>query len=464
MAFDRRTFLLASGSAAIWAGAQLRLPAWAAEVAPELPRDVEQAIRSDLEDADVVAAAITVVQGGRLRAFIPYGKASIPFDAPVTSRTLFHTGSVGKHATAIAVLQCVEAGHLKLDDPIGYILKGLPEWIAAIPTRHLLNHTSGIPEYAGADAFSWDRPWARDAFVGTLKQPDFAPGEAWSYSNSAYMLLGYAIEAVSGLSYPDFVIQRLLKPAGTPLARPDVAGEPIIGRAEPYVREDGQTRHAVRMDSGVSASPDGGLLFSPIDWAPWQQALAQGRLLGRAATQEMFAASTLASGVTTGYGLGWFIDITRGQPVYYHSGGVPGFSAYLQYYPAQDLMAVGTFTSSPRRPLRGLIERVIDAVYPNLTSSSLAEAEQTEQREKRLQAFFNGETGDHLLCPNLSVTERITGRPPTRRLRGKPDSVEFLESHSVAGGEVARYRITIEGVPRTNQIGWTPDDRIFLFR
>ena len=71
----------------------------------------------------------------------------MPFRVPVTERTLFHLGSVGKHITALAVMQVVDTGSVALDAPVGGYVQGLPESWAVIPVRRLLTHTSGLPDY-----------------------------------------------------------------------------------------------------------------------------------------------------------------------------------------------------------------------------------------------------------------------------------------------------------------------------
>ena len=461
LASDRRNFLFGSGAAALLAGAP---PAFAQSgPGPRLPESLERELAAELEAAQIVGAAITVVQAGEVRAFMPFGRASVPFDRPVTPSTLFHTGSVGKHVTALAILQLVEAGQLSLDAPIGGVVPGLADWIAAIPIRHLLGHTSGVPEYT-TDTFEWDRPMSRQSILAALERPDFAPGETWSYSNTAYVLLGYAIEAVSGVGYADYVNQRLFQVAGLPRARADTAGDAIVERAEPYDVVDGRVRHAVRMEDGVSSAPDGGLLMSGQDWAPWERAIGGGRLVGPAMRQAIFTHGTLNDGVASGYGLGWFIDEVRGRPVHYHSGGVPGFITLARYHPAEQLMAVATFNSPPQRPVRNLLERAIETVVPGVTTIGLTAQSQSEARDTRLRAFLAGGTDEDLVLPSLLLGERVSGREPARRLSGPLESAEFLESHAVTGGQLARYRLTVGGVPLLRQIGWTPDDRIFLFR
>ena len=132
--------------------------------------------RAGWHDA-VAGVAVTVVREGQAIGFWGAGYASLPFRVPVTERTLFHLGSVGKHITALAVLQLVDGGSVALDAAVGNYVEGLPATWAAIPVRCLLTHTSGLPD-DGRVIRDWDRPQGRELIldaVGTAP-PLFANG------------------------------------------------------------------------------------------------------------------------------------------------------------------------------------------------------------------------------------------------------------------------------------------------
>src|SRR4051812_34239170 len=102
---------------------------------------------AELANPEMVAGvAVTVARDGEAIGFWSAGYASLPFRVPVTQHTLFHIGSVGKHITALAVMQFVDAGAIALDMPLGSYVTGLPQAWAAIPVRSLLTHTSGLPD------------------------------------------------------------------------------------------------------------------------------------------------------------------------------------------------------------------------------------------------------------------------------------------------------------------------------
>ena len=236
-----RRGLLALGGATIVAGG-VRAQDSAIGLAPDLGDRLKQMMR----DAKVPAAGVAVVHEGSVVAAQGLGLASLPFQVPADERTLFHLGSVSKQLTASLVLELVEAGAIALDDPVGRHARDLPETFAPAPIRSLLSHTSGIPDYEGLEGFEADRAIDRERFLaGAASLPlNFRPGEAWAYSNTGYVLLGYLLADVTGQSYRDRMNERLLGRVGFRDAMVDDARAVIPGRAEPYVLEDGVARHA----------------------------------------------------------------------------------------------------------------------------------------------------------------------------------------------------------------------------
>ena len=212
---DRR-HLIAAAAASAGLGLTSRVLAQTPPPAPDAVAALD-ALRAGKDSAGGVLVA---VRGGRAVATYPWGRASLPFDVPVTARTLFHLGSNAKFMTAVAVAQLVEAGALGFDDPIGRHLPDLPPTMAGVGVSHLLHHTSGLIDYPEVLP-DWDRPQTREIVLAAMKdQPVlFQPGESWSYSNTNYLLLGWLIETLSGQSYADYIRTRVFTPAGAPTAR-----------------------------------------------------------------------------------------------------------------------------------------------------------------------------------------------------------------------------------------------------
>ena len=322
------------------------------ESIPSVPDALAARLR-ELAGLDAVAGvAVTVVREGQAIGFWSAGYASLPFRVPVTEHTLFHIGSVGKHITALAVMQLVDAGSVVLDASVGSYVQGLPDSWAAISVRRLLTHTSGLPDY-GRVIRDWDRPQSRELIIDAIGTAPllFAPGTAWAYSNTNYVVLGWLIEALSGQSYADYLRHRVLGPAALPSARVDSAGDVIPDRAEPYDHINNRFVHAVQLERLVSAAADGGVLFSARDIAPWSEALASERLVSRALMAQATTGALLTTGRQVPYGFGWFVERTAGHDMQRHAGRVPGFGAFLMHLAGPALWVAVMANTTPPSPV-----------------------------------------------------------------------------------------------------------------
>src|SRR5580700_8881498 len=111
-----------------------------------LDSSVDAYVRDAMTQRHIPGLALAVIRQGRVLRATAYGQASVEFSVPVTSTTLFNVASVTKSFTAVGVMKLVEAGKLKLDDPIGTYLQGLPESWRGVRVQELLSHTSGLPD------------------------------------------------------------------------------------------------------------------------------------------------------------------------------------------------------------------------------------------------------------------------------------------------------------------------------
>lgn len=456
--FDRRG-IIAGGAALALVGT--------ADSAPRLPKKLTDTLAARMaEDKVAGGAALTVVRGREIVAFWAHGLASIPFSAPVRENTLFQIGSVGKHVTALAVLQLAEVGRIVLDDPIGRHVKDLPQHWRPLSIRHLLHQTSGIPDYVDF-LTDWDRRQPRSVVDYALGMMPllFAPGEAWHYSNTNYLVLGWLIEDVSGQTYADYVRTRVFAPAGLPEARADAAQHPIPNRAEPYDALNGDTRHAVRMADDVSGAADGGLLFSAQDWAPWSRVLARQGLVSQASLDAMFTPAILTTGREVPYGFGWFLGQTRGAPYHWHSGSVPGFVTEVARLPARDLLAVLTINSTTRDgTLADVPMMAMEAVAPGSTYLSLpGGSEPAEPRRSRLVAMLTGQGRDaDWIAPELAREFRAVAPHDPPAIYSPVESIRLVESYPAIGGVMERYRVVAGDRDRYLLAGWTPSDQLFI--
>lgn len=429
-----------------------------------------------MERARVPGAGVTVVHQGRIAATLGLGMASLPFRVAAGEDTLFHLGSVSKQITAALVLELVEAGAIGLDDPVGRHARGLPAAFADIPVRHLLSHTSGAPDYEGLEGFAPDRAIAREVFLSRVAAlpAQFAPGAAWAYSNTGYVLLGYLLADVTGRSYRELATERLFGRIGLPSARIDDAGAVVPGRAEPYSLDDGQVRHAVGMDGDYSGWPDGGVLMSARDAARWEQALQTGPAPSAATAAGLISPALMASGRSAAYGAGWFTDQVAGADVQYHSGSVPGFLTYAWRAPATGT-AVTVMANLESAAAGGFVREAAlnlsEAVAPGSTPLSLdpIRDDAPEITAEALSLFARGDTP--LRADRF--TSEIAALVGTRAHGALPPNLgadvaglgwTLTGTHAEPGGQVRRYRMTRGEVRRHIAVAYAPDGRIYRVR
>src|SRR5687768_1147723 len=169
--------------------------------------------------ADQFSGAVLVARDGRTLFEGAYGLADRERGISNTPLTQFRVGSMNKMLTAVAALQLVQAGKVRLDAPIGTYLTDYPnaEVASKVTPHHLLTHTGGTGDIFGPQ-FSANilelRTTADYLRLYGARGLQFAPGAQFAYSNYGFILLGAIIERVSGMSYDEYVAAHVLAPAG----------------------------------------------------------------------------------------------------------------------------------------------------------------------------------------------------------------------------------------------------------
>jgi len=274
-----------------------------------------------------------------------YGLGDEEWSAENTVHSKFRIASLGKQFTAACILLLQERGRLNVHDAISRYLTRVPEVWQAITIHELLTHTSGIPDYTSSpDIAKLNRTGATPEQMIALvanKPLDFTPGTQWSYSNTGYILLGMIVEKVSGQSYADFLKSNILDPLGMKDSGYDKAREILKERATGYDITDGHIANADFIDMSVPFSA-GGIYSTVEDMYRWSEALTEnGKLLSTDSRKQMFTEYPEATHEGQHYGYGVVISRLKfGRLLYYHGGGVEGFSSSIQRYPNQRVCIV----------------------------------------------------------------------------------------------------------------------------
>ncbi|HEV2964772.1 MAG TPA: serine hydrolase domain-containing protein, partial [Candidatus Angelobacter sp.] len=167
----------------------------------------------------VVGASVLVARRGQIILHKGYGFADLGLEAPAKDETVYHVVGPMLPFTGISVLQLAERGKLSLDDDISKFIPEFPLQGHHVSIRQLLNHTSGIVDYhyLGDPIEATSRqPKALDEVMALYSGKNWVnePGKKWDWSISGFQLLVTIVERVSGQSFPDYVQQNILSPAG----------------------------------------------------------------------------------------------------------------------------------------------------------------------------------------------------------------------------------------------------------
>lgn len=301
---------------------------------------VDDLVRQEMHTHRIPGVALVVIKAGREIKTAAYGLANLELSVPVTSNTVFEIGSVTKQFTAAGILLLQQQGKLSVNDPISQHLPAAPSTWTNITIRHLLTHTSGIKNYTGMKGFELSKHLTQTQFIQAVAaaKPDFAPGDAWKYSNSGYNLLGFIMENASGQSYWQFLRDNLWHPLGMNATTDRAPGVIITNRATGYEQTN---RVHVNRDYDLTDIFSAGAIVSTVgDLARWHGALDTEHLLTGESQSQMWTPARLNDGQPTSYGFGWFIQTLDGHRNLAHNGATSGFSASGQRFPDDGLNVI----------------------------------------------------------------------------------------------------------------------------
>lgn len=284
-----------------------------------------------------VIASVTTPDGKHTDVAVGDGDIATGEAPPIDGEVRIASNT--KMFTATIVMQLVEEGKVSLDDPIEAYLPGLISGDGidgtSITVRQLLQHTSGLPEYAdliAADAFGAQKTYIspRDMLDVALERPAvFAPGERWEYSNTNYLTLGLLIERVTDRALPQQVDERIVEPLGLDHTYFPQPGERELRGAHPegyHADVPGELRAITDMDTSFAWAA-GAMVSTPSELNTVMQAILDGDLVSEeslAAMQDAVpAGNELNEG--TAYGLGLESHpLSCGGIAWGHGGDIPG--------------------------------------------------------------------------------------------------------------------------------------------
>lgn len=322
------------------------MPSDGQDLPPVPPPPVEYPALLDqiFSECQGFSGSVLIARGGSVIFSKSYGMANPDYGITNTTETKFLVGSVTKQFTAMAVMQLYEKGLLNISDKLS---KYIPDFSRGgdITLWNLLTHTSGILDYLNDDppiiaSIPFEEVGQRHLISLIKTQPlKFEPGSKYSYSNSNYLILGYIVEKVSGLSYGDYLIQNIFEPLGMQntglldfryppenMAKGHWrTGVPIL-----YYTPEGDI--IAETANSVKGAYGAGRLYSTVgDLYIWDQALQAETLLSKPYMDMMFYSHVPVPNAVpkSAYGFGWVVEDDRqAGTVIRHTGTLSGFRAY----------------------------------------------------------------------------------------------------------------------------------------
>ncbi|HEY3334124.1 MAG TPA: serine hydrolase domain-containing protein [Candidatus Limnocylindrales bacterium] len=309
------------------------------------------------------------------------GRADVADDVPMTTGTAFAFASISKTFTAAVVLQLVDEGKVKLDQPAADYLPAYP-LDRRITVRMLMDHRSSLPDFFAnakidkalrADkGATWtaQRTWT---FVPRFRP---TPGTIYDYSNTNYLLLGELVENVTGNPLSTEVRDRLLDPLQLNTAWYQVAEKPRAPGATGYRLTRTASGAVVTPVAGHSsvmpfrsvvsaAGGAGSIAGTATDAARWMQAYGSGSLLSPRTYAAMIADSkyTAAMHAIVTYGLGVQVITIEHQKTLGHSGRYVGFQNTVRYLRGPGI-SIAILTNQNTYDPAVLMRRLIRIVAP----------------------------------------------------------------------------------------------------
>lgn len=278
---------------------------------------------------------VLVAEAGKVIYQKGFGYANMDTKDPLEPKSNFNLASISKQFTAMCIMMLAEQGKLNYDDNFR---KYLPELrYKGITIRHLLWHTSGMPDYVALMDEHWDpdKYYVNDdvlkMMVKHLPEKLFKPGERYEYSNTGYVLLASIVERVSGVSFKEFVQQNIFDRVGmTSSAIPigDKDYKEMANRVYGYdIAENGG--HVDNDYDHYNAYGDGGIYSNLIDLFKWNEALYTEKLVKQETLKEAYEPYVLNNGFVGDYGFGWNVREMDSNKVVAHSGSWVGFRTHI---------------------------------------------------------------------------------------------------------------------------------------
>lgn len=320
-------------------------------------------LKQYLEEArikwQVPALAVGIIHNDSIVLLNGFGEREIGTGKTVDGNTVFAVASNTKAFTATAMGMLVDEGKLDWDDPVTQYLPWFklyhPYVTENLTIRDLLSHRSGLATFSG-DLIWYGSNHSRDEILRRARflKPKHGFRAEFGYSNILYLAAGQIIEKVSGISWDDFLKQRIFDPLGMDHTNTSTLSLDLKGNtAIPHNDVDDEVV-AISYLNWDNIGPAGSINSSASDMLKWIRLqlndgkLNDEQLVSSKALREMRTPQTIQnvsqfseklwpSTHFKSYGMGWGVMDYHGKKIISHSGGYDGMISYSGFVPETKL-------------------------------------------------------------------------------------------------------------------------------
>ena len=408
--------------------------------------ELDVLIHTQMQQWGIPGLNVMVRQHGKVLEQRSYGFANLEHGVPVKAETVFQIGSIGKQFAATAVMLLVEAGKIDLEAPISTYFPGVAESWSGVKVKHLLTHTAGVPsDFAGVDlrADLSEDELLEKILAGTL---EFTPGDQFSYSNDGYKLVGILISKVSGVFYGDFLREQVFQPLGMRTAQIIDDAAIIANRAAGYVHYGPEFKNQDWVSATFNSTADGAIYMTLEDFAHWDDALREGKILSTSSLERMWTPTVLNDGSTSNYGFGWGLYETQGVRCVGHGGAWQGFTAHF-FKSLGDDLSITMLTNMAEINIERIALGILGLFNPIFTPKPEPEAITDLEPEVTAfaQAFLQRWSAESLEASEFTNElwdPTSIGEVGTFLARqGREPKLEVLTRFEKDGVNVSRYRL-----------------------
>lgn len=357
-----------------------------------LPQGLDQYVENVLTTFEVPGMALAVVKNGEVILAKGYGVRKMGDEARVNAHTLFPIASNSKAFTGVALTLLVEEGKIEWDKPVVQYLPWFklsdPLATAELSVRDLLVHRSGIAPYAGDLLQFPPTTYTRSELVERLRYLPLATSfrSTYAYDNVLYLVAGVLVEEISGLTWEDFVKQRIFTYVGMNESiskfsefrnqqNVAISHAPVGGKVKPL-------ESFFEQGLGDVSNPAGGIVSNAADMAKWLVAqLDSGRTASGHQLFSKASATNLWQGVTpmpiprspawlapaqqdfASYALGFRVYTYRNQKAVTHGGKLDGFVSYVIFFPDHNLGIAVLTNQESSNAYHAVINHIVDHVF-----------------------------------------------------------------------------------------------------